>query len=59
MLKTQGFDVVDWDVFARTQAHSLCHTRIRSRTYARDKLDVPKQTWSVENFARPVLVSGS
>jgi hypothetical protein len=49
VLQTQGFDIQDWDVFARTAEQAFGHQDPEQN--ARDKLDAPKQTGSVENFA--------
>jgi hypothetical protein len=49
VLKDQGFDVLDWDVFARTLETAFGHQDPEQN--ARDKLDVLKQTGLVEDFA--------
>jgi hypothetical protein len=48
-LRAQGFDIQDWDVFARTLEQAFGHQDPEHN--ARDKLDVLKQTGSVENYA--------
>jgi hypothetical protein len=47
--QVQGFDIQDWDVFARTLEQALGHQDPEQN--ARDKLDVLKQTGSVEDYA--------
>jgi hypothetical protein len=49
VLQAQGFDIQDWDVFARTLEQAFGHQDPEQN--ARDKLDALKQTGSVENFA--------
>jgi hypothetical protein len=48
-LQAQGFDIQDWDVFARTLEQAFGHQDPEQN--ARDKLDVLKQTGSVEDYA--------
>ena len=48
-LQAQGFDILDWDVFARTLETAFGHQDPEQN--ARDKLDVLKQTHSVEDYA--------
>jgi hypothetical protein len=48
-LQAQGFDIQDWDVFARTLEQAFGHQDPEQN--ARDKLDVIKQTGSVEDYA--------
>jgi hypothetical protein len=47
--QAQGFDIQDWDVFARTLEQAFGHKDLEKN--ARDKLDVLKQTGSVEDIA--------
>jgi hypothetical protein len=49
VLQAQGFDIQDWDVFARTLEQAFGHQDPEQN--ARDKLDALKQTGSVEDFA--------
>jgi hypothetical protein len=48
-LQAQGFDIQDWDVFARTLEQAFGHQDPEQN--ARDKLDVLKQAGSVEDYA--------
>jgi hypothetical protein len=48
-LQAQGFDIQDWDDFARTLEQAFGHQDLEQN--ARDKLDVLKQTGSVEDYA--------
>jgi hypothetical protein len=48
-LQAHGFDIQDWDVFARTLEQAFGHQD--SEQNASDKLDVLKQTGSVEDYA--------
>jgi hypothetical protein len=48
-LQAQGFNIQDWDVFARTLESAFGHQDPEQN--ARDKLDVLKQTGSVEDYA--------
>jgi hypothetical protein len=48
-LQAQGVDIQDWDVFARTLEQAFGHQDPEQN--ARDKLDVLKQTGSVEDYA--------
>jgi hypothetical protein len=49
VIQAQGFDIQDWDVFAKTLELAFGHQNPEQN--ARDKLDVLKQTGSVEDFA--------
>jgi hypothetical protein len=49
VLQAQGFDVHDWDVFARTLEQAFGHSNPEQN--ARDKLNALKQTGSVEDYA--------
>jgi hypothetical protein len=49
VLQAQGFNIQDWDVFIRTLEQAFGHQDPEQN--ARDKLDVFKQTGSVEDFA--------
>ena len=49
VLQSQGFDILDWDVFARTLETAFGHQDPEQN--ARDKLDVLKQTHTVEDYA--------
>jgi hypothetical protein len=49
VLQAQSFDIQNWDVFARTLEQAFGYQDPEQN--ARDKLDVLKQTGSVEDFA--------
>jgi hypothetical protein len=49
VLQAQCFDIQDWDVFARTLEQAFGHQDPEQN--ARDKLDVLKQTGSMEDYA--------
>jgi hypothetical protein len=48
-LQAQGFNIQNWDVFARTLEQAFGHQDLEQN--ARDKLDVLKQTVLVEDYA--------
>jgi hypothetical protein len=58
VLQAQGFDIQDWDVFARTLEQAFGHQDPEQN--AKDKLDVLKQTGLVKDYANRVqsLVAG-